>query len=287
MYSVVIVVSCIVWLGSSLHFLNMPRVARKAWHSAADTLHMKPIITRLDAATTDTQKSADFSFVRDELRPYAMKLHTRDQAPKEGKQKAQTPFTQWQVARIDYLRFLVDSLAVYETFEDIAQKHPQLGAFRDTGLERAEALRQDIEWLTEEYDTTLKVPVCGPAGQQYSSFIRELAEDSMPRFMCHYYNHYFAHTAGGRMIGKRMSDLLLEGHTLNFYKWEKAAAAAEAAGGDQVDGVKLLLGAVQQNIDKMAQEWTQEERQQCCEETQVCFKFGGSLMTYMQPPKST
>ena len=29
------------------------------------------------------------SFIQDELRPYAMKLHTRDQAPKEGQQKAQ------------------------------------------------------------------------------------------------------------------------------------------------------------------------------------------------------
>jgi heme oxygenase len=36
--------------------------------------------------------------------------------------------------------------------------------------------------------------------------------------MCHYYNFYFAHTAGGRMIGKQMSALLLDKKTLDFYK---------------------------------------------------------------------
>ena len=36
--------------------------------------------------------------------------------------------------------------------------------------------------------------------------LRELAATSPPAFMCHYYNHYFAHTAGGRMIGKAVSN---------------------------------------------------------------------------------
>ena len=38
--------------------------------------------------------------------------------------------------------------------------------------------------------------------------------------MCHYYNHYFAHTAGGRMIGRKMAANLLDGTTLKFYQWE-------------------------------------------------------------------
>lgn len=48
----------------------------------------------------------------------------------------------------------------------------------------------------------------------------QLAAESIPKFMCHYYNHYFAHTAGGRMIGRRMADKLLESNTLKFYQWE-------------------------------------------------------------------
>ena len=47
-----------------------------------------------------------------------------------------------------------------------------------------------------------------------------MASESIPKFMCHYYNHYFAHTAGGRMIGRRMADKLLDGNTLKFYQWE-------------------------------------------------------------------
>lgn len=36
-----------------------------------------------------TEGSKEKSFIQDELRPYAMKLHTRDQAPKEGQQPSQ------------------------------------------------------------------------------------------------------------------------------------------------------------------------------------------------------
>lgn len=44
------------------------------------------------------------SFVQDELRPYAMRLHTRDQAPREGKMPAQRPFTQWEVKLSQYVQ---------------------------------------------------------------------------------------------------------------------------------------------------------------------------------------
>ena len=62
---------------------------------------------------------AEYSFVQDELRPVAMKLHTKDQAPREGQQKEKTPFTKWEPSRQDYTQFLVDSLMVYNTFEQI------------------------------------------------------------------------------------------------------------------------------------------------------------------------
>jgi heme oxygenase len=125
-----------------------------------------------------------------------------------------------QVKRIHYIQFLVDSLRVYETFEEIVKTTPTLTAFRTTGLERAAALRKDIAYLSD-WDAELNPPpVCGPAGQAYSEFLQRTASESVPRFMCHYYNQYFAHTAGGRMIGKRMSDSLLEGRSLAFYEWE-------------------------------------------------------------------
>ena len=141
-----------------------------------------------------------YSFVQDDLRTYAMKLHTKDQAPREGQQKAQTPFTAWEPARKDYLNFLVDSLEVYETIENIVQEIPELSIFKNNGLERASALREDIKWILD-FDKSLEAPKCGKSGETYASFLKATVKESIPKFMCHYYNHYFAHTAGGRMIG--------------------------------------------------------------------------------------
>lgn len=209
------------------------------------------------------------SFVQDELRTYAMKLHTRDQAPREGQQKAEVPFTKWEVSRSDYLHFLVDSLKVYETFEKIVSNDARYSKLKNTGLERTEALRADIKWMLET-DTSLKLMDCGKNGLMYSDELEKLASSNPSKFICHYYNHYFAHTAGGRMIGKKMTEMLWNGQSLKFYEWS----------GD----VGKLLGSVRDSIDEMALGWTIEQRQECLEETMATFKFGGSLMSYMKPP---
>ena len=46
----------------------------------------------------------------------------------------------------------------------------------------------------------------------------ELARAAPPAFLCHYYNVYFAHTAGGRMIGAKVASMILDGQELAFYK---------------------------------------------------------------------
>jgi heme oxygenase len=38
----------------------------------------------------------------------------------------------------------------------------------------------------------------------YAKHLKQLAADDPQSFICHYYNYYFAHTAGGRMIGKKV-----------------------------------------------------------------------------------
>ena len=43
----------------------------------------------------------------------------------------------------------------------------------------------------------------GP-GATYAKLITELAKTDPPALICHYYNFYFAHTAGGRMIGSKV-----------------------------------------------------------------------------------
>jgi hypothetical protein len=155
-------------------------------------------------------------FIETELRGQAMKLHTPSQAPKEGKasEKKSEPYTP---THADYLAFLVDSQHIYQALEDIANEVDELAVFRNNGLERVSALETDIEFMVKEYNLEkLKV---GKPGLDYANEIRQLGKDKkIPEFMCHYYNFYFAHTAGGRMIGKQMSALLLDKKTLDFYK---------------------------------------------------------------------
>lgn len=222
-----------------------------------------------DVVGADIRKEG--SFIQDELRAYAMKLHSKDQAPREGKQQAQKPFTQWKPSLDGYVKFLVDSLHVYETFDTIVEENSELSFLKSTGLERAAALREDIKWICEEYDTSVTRPEVGEAGKAYASFLKDIIKESVPKFMCHFYNHYFAHTAGGIAIGKRMSDALLGGTTLNFYKWD-----------GKVKGDGGLLEATRSKIDNLACTWTDQEKQDCMEQTMNSFKFGGQLNAYMK-----
>lgn len=169
-----------------------------------------PFSLRLSQDSTTTA-----SFIDTELRGAAMRLHTREQAPKEGQAPAkEKPKEPYIPTCMDYLRFLVDSQQVYQVLEDIVNERDELAVFRDTGLERTERLEHDIQFMMKEYK--IERPEVGEPGKSYAKLIRELG--GVPAFVCHYYNHYFAHTAGGRMIGKQMSALLLDKRTLEFYK---------------------------------------------------------------------
>lgn len=142
-----------------------------------------------------------------------MRLHTREQAPKEGEAAAKK-MEPYVTTRADYLAFLVDSQYVYRAMEKMVHEKDELAAYRETGLERVVPLEKDIEFMMSEYG--LSRPEVGQPGRAYVELLETI--ESVPEFMCHYYNFYFAHTAGGRMIGKQMSALLLDKKTLEFYK---------------------------------------------------------------------
>lgn len=128
--------------------------------------------------------------------------------------------------RRGYLQFLVDSKIVYAALEEACASDPRLSVFRNTGLERTEALTKDIAWMLETYpDASCLSAEGGRQGEgkgeggeggrapcptevalEYASFLKETVAASLPAFVCHYYNHYFAHTAGGRMIGRKVAD---------------------------------------------------------------------------------
>jgi len=207
------------------------------------------------------------SFIDTELRGAAMRLHTKEQAPKEGQVPAEKlePYTP---THEDYLRFLVDSKHVYEALEEIVNTRPELAAFQNSGLERGQPLESDISFMIKEYN--LKMPQVGQAGRDYADMLRKI--ESIPEFICHYFNFYFAHTAGGRIIGKQMSALLLNKRTLEFYKWD----------GD-LNEIKDLVKA---KIEEMAAQWSQEEKRQCVDATAAAFMGGGGINAYLSGGRS-
>eukprot|EP00879_Flechtneria_rotunda_P010934 GHRR01011425.1.p1 GENE.GHRR01011425.1~~GHRR01011425.1.p1 ORF type:complete len:268 (+),score=57.00 GHRR01011425.1:50-853(+) len=213
------------------------------------------------ASATDLKKQG---FVG-EMRRVAMKLHTKEQAPKEGgieapKQKRMPPTLK------GYQQFLAESKVVYETFEQIMQEaaYPEYAKFQNTGLERSAALAADLDWMQEQY--SLPAPAVqedGP-GNTYRRQLLQLAKDDPQSFICHYYNFYFAHTAGGRMIGKQVANMLLGGKELKFYHWD----------GD----MNQLLDTVRNTLNKLAESWTREQKDHCLEETMDAFKWSGGLL---------
>ncbi|XP_059635100.1 heme oxygenase 1, chloroplastic-like [Cornus florida] len=199
----------------------------------------------------------------EEMRFVAMKLHTRDQA-KEGEKEPQgQPVAKWKPSIDGYLRFLVDSKLVYDTLETIIEKaaFPEYAEFRNTGLERSEGLAKDLEWFKEKGHV---IPEPSSPGASYALFLEELSEKDPQGFLCHFYNIYFAHTAGGRMIGKKVAEMILNSKELEFYKWN----------GD----LSQLLQNVREKLNRVAERWTREEKNHCLEETEKSFKFSGDIL---------
>ena len=125
----------------------------------------------LAMAAADTAEGTIPSFVQTEMRGAAMALHTRDQAPREGKQPAKRPVSDWKPGRAEYLQFLVDSRAVYRTLEEIVDSTEMFATFRNSGLERSAALDADIAWFGEQ---GLEEPDVKAQGRDYSAELRKM-----------------------------------------------------------------------------------------------------------------
>jgi len=206
------------------------------------------------------------SFIDTELRAAAMKLHTRSQAPKEGQAEEKKKREPLVTTHDDYMAFLVDSQHVYKAIEEVVNDSEELAVFRNSPLDRVRALDTDIDFMAKEF--SIKIPDVGKPGQEYADVIRQLGKDgSIPEILCHYYNFYFAHTAGGRMIGKQMSSLLLNKQTLEFYKWD--------------GNLNEIKDRVKGDIEAMAAKWSPEERKRCTDQTAAAFRGGGSLNSYL------
>lgn len=202
----------------------------------------------------------------EEMRFVAMKLHTKEQS-KEGEKEVEGPqeekVSKWKPSFDGYLRFLVDSKLVYDTLEDIVQRaaFPSYAEFRNTGLERSEKLAKDLEWFKNQGHA---IPDPSSPGVTYAHYLEELSEKDPQAFICHFYNIYFAHSAGGRMIGTKMAKVLLEGKELEFYKWDGS--------------LPEMLQNVREKLNRVAENWTREEKNHCLEETEKSFKYSGDIL---------
>ena len=212
--------------------------------------------------------ASEFPPILQELREVAMRLHTREQAPREGQAEApKKPAEPYVPTQADYVQFLVDSCVVYVALEEIVNEVELLAPFRNSGLERTQALEKDIKYMCERFD--LQLPDAGKAGSMYAAQLKNMikSSDDVPEFMCHYYNFYFAHLAGGRMIGKQMSKLLLDGEALEFYKWG--------------ENVNELKESVKGQIEQLAKGWDRKERDGCIDATAAAFMGGGAINGYL------
>eukprot|EP00898_Chlorokybus_atmophyticus_P008085 jgi/Chlat1/8278/Chrsp78S07702 len=254
--------------------LRPPRHALPSLSSAAAVKQQARRPDRLGTVCcTATQPAASASTSRarpgekkgfvEEMRFVAMKLHTRDQAKEGQQQEHKNPLARWEPSNTGYLQFLVDSKAVYDFLEHTisASSNPMYAKFRSTGLERSKVLEQDLAWFAEQ---GYELPKAGPAGDEYVKYLSNLAENNPPAFICHFYNVYFAHSAGGRMIGAKVSEMLFKGREFNFYKWE----------GD----LKELLNSVRDNINEVAEGWSREEKDVCLQETEKSFSYSGGIL---------
>lgn len=93
-------------------------------------------------------------------------------------------------------------------------------------------------------------------------FLLKAAKEDPPVFICHFYNFYFAHTAGGRMIGSKISSMILDNANLQFYQYD----------GDY----KPYLENVRDSINTIADDWTRESKDHCLEETKNSFSVSAN-----------
>ncbi|XP_010250104.1 PREDICTED: heme oxygenase 1, chloroplastic [Nelumbo nucifera] len=199
----------------------------------------------------------------EEMRFVAMKLHTKDQAKEGEKEPEGKPIAKWEPSIEGYLRFLVDSKFVYDTLESIVQKaaYPSYAEFRNTGLERSEKLTKDLEWFKGQGHI---IPEPSSPGVSYAHYLEDLSEKDPQAFLCHFYNIYFAHSAGGRMIGRKVTEKILNNKELEFYKWDGE--------------LSVLLQNVRDKLNKVAESWSREEKNHCLEETEKSFKYSGEIL---------
>lgn len=172
--------------------------------------------------------------------------------------------TTWRPSMEGYLKYLVDSGLVFQTLERIVDESSEVSFtyFRNSGLERSASITKDLKWVENQ---GIVIPQPSAPGITYATYLEELAERSAPSFLCHLYNIYFAHIAGGQGIGKQVCERLLEGHDMEFYKWGEGE-------------VPDLLKDIREKLNKLGEHWSRDEKNKCLREAAKSFRFSGQIV---------
>jgi hypothetical protein len=209
------------------------------------------------------------SFVKDELRPYAVKMHP----PELMKGKSSTP--QKIPTKQEFLQYLVDNLEVYRMLEKTVNEIPEFSPLKNHGLERTKPLEEDIQFLLTS-DSGLKKVDCGKYGREYVTYLQDLItydKEKIPKLLSHLYNFHVAHTAGGMIIGNHLMKSLFDGKQFAFYKWKN-------------DDLPTVKAEFEKTVDDITEHWRHNEKKACIDEMVLVFNYSGDLLRYiMVPPK--
>ncbi|PSR99747.1 Inactive heme oxygenase [Actinidia chinensis var. chinensis] len=169
----------------------------------------------------------------------------------------------WKPSMEGFVKYLVDSKLVFDTVERIIDESNDVSYayFRNTGLERSGGLSKDLKWFRQQ---VIVIPPPSDPGVTYVKYLEGLAEKSPPLFLSHYYNIYFSHIAGGQVIGKQVSEKLLEGRRLQFYRWE----------GNEEE----LLKGVREKLNMLGEHWSRYDKNKCLREAKKSFQYLGQIV---------
>ncbi|CAN6216397.1 unnamed protein product [Urochloa humidicola] len=203
----------------------------------------------------------------EEMRAAAIRLHSRDQT-RHGEKEVplEPPVATWVPTVAGFVRFLADNNLVFQTLEAIVGRAdvPWYAEFRNTGLERSEALEKDLEWFKQQGYT---IPEPSAVAVAYASFLEELSEKEPQAFINHFYNLYFGQSAGGVLIGKKIAEMTNLHKELEFYRWE--------------GNLSELQQNVRNKLNQVASTWSQEERDRCLDEMEKSFVCSVDLRRHM------
>uniref|UniRef100_A0A7N1A7Q6 Inactive heme oxygenase 2, chloroplastic n=1 Tax=Kalanchoe fedtschenkoi TaxID=63787 RepID=A0A7N1A7Q6_KALFE len=169
----------------------------------------------------------------------------------------------WEPSAEGFMKYLVDSKLVFSTIERIVDVSDDVSYcyFRNTGLERSESLSRDLVWFSQQ---EIAIPEPSNPGLNYSKYLEELAERSAPLFLSHFYNIYFSHIAGGRVIARQVSEKIFDGKELEFYRWER--------------NVEELLKDVRQKLNTLGEHWSRDDKNRCLKEATKSFRYMGQIV---------